>query len=564
MKPRRGQWWRVLLTLLCGVGTWWIVGWWQGPRAWYSAAFKLDDWIQPLPEEERFGPAILHPIREKQRRQRARIGTRLLDSEGRYLLVQYETTKLDYWIIDLQTRQIVARHTLNGLDYLSQQYGDSERSWSSWQEGIVYFAVRKREAKLKDLFGEPVYRCELWKWDAFANETTLVKEYPLDTTLHVAGRSLLEVKRETVINPARLLPPNWSNFLAAEVEDYMRLQDVVRYRVWSLPEMKLRCMLTRPWMYRLGAGNLSPDGNYLVFSDVILPLGFVSPIGKQYQHDPTSSLRLPGLYAAAPAGFAIYRCEDGSLVSTLSDSERMFRFATFNPSQGQGDTHYLSQCKYSTGQEERNRSFYMPTGSWLNEGVLEDTRLNAHQRHAYRKVENEIEVHALAEDGSLTPLGRIQGHFNELLPGAPHYLIMSNRRMIDDIPLPAWFRDWLRNRNVASSLFMESRHVEVRDYQTQRVVFHQRAREGMSLHSFVVDPWCVIVEDNMDTMQLAVYPLPFSSWSPWWARLAGVLVMVFVWWIVFNGRATPRVLAPSPLALLPGGERGTNVESRPR
>lgn len=86
--------------------------------------------------------------------------------------------------------------------------------------------------------------------------------------------------------------------------------------------------------------------------------------------------------------------------------------------------------------------------------------------------------------------------------------------------------------------------LEVVDYTSQRVLLKLRGIDTSFLQYRFSDRWLVCWSENLQTMRVEVYALPIRAWSVWWARSAGLIVLLLAWW----GLCRPRVSNAQVLA----------------
>src|SRR5450432_1515362 len=192
MKKPRWTRWRWLLALLLGVGTWWGVGWWLLPKAWFEASYpltiagrKAGQGIDSTDLPETFA--------------------RIYDRQGQYLYLEQPSNvaQNQYQLIDLSTRRIVANHVHQQNTLLEQTHQCKFDMWGTYADrnGLAHMLIHH----YKD--GHPE---ELWEWNAFANTITLKRTFPKATRLWMSsdGSALMEIQKQTPLMPCLMLLPS--------------------------------------------------------------------------------------------------------------------------------------------------------------------------------------------------------------------------------------------------------------------------------------------------------------------------------------------------------------------
>ncbi|HQR43769.1 MAG TPA: hypothetical protein PLX97_13840, partial [Gemmatales bacterium] len=383
-----------------------------------------------------------------------------------------------------------------------------------------------------------------WEWNVHTGATRLIREYPINTTLSLSqdGTTLLEVERRPMLSPSQLLPPSLTNVLAGQAVASLHLEDLALHRVYSLPAMELRCTLIKPWIYRQGRGELSPRGEYLIFDDVVLPFCFTSPLkittGEQR---PESSLREIVTYTTVPHGVSIYRTRDGSLLAERHEPDLYLRFVAL----GDEQTLLFLPLGSTARQERKDQVIHAPSQRWLDKPVYFASPLSQGQLHASgERRNNHSTAYAIDLQGVVSAVGTIIGDEPFLLPGVPHYIRRREYKPLSAIPLPASWEEWLRQSPLFEKWFRTYTQLEVVDYTSQRVLLKLRDIDSSFLQYRFSDRWLVCWSENLQTMRVEVYALPIRAWSVWWARSAGLIVLLLALW----GLCRPRVSNAQVLA----------------
>lgn len=535
MKQRRYTWWRILLTLLLGGSVWWFISWWLTPRPWFTTEIDLASWPRP---EGRISGSFLAFNRLS--------GTHLIDEAGRYLLLKEVSSEINYRVVDLQSRQVVAVHTINEallVDHFRLGMIQQQLNINHFFMVTSKRAVDSSEAEGRGADDRP-FQYSLWEWNVLTGATRLIRKYPISTTVRLSqnGTTLLEVERRPILSPSLFMPPSLTNVLAGQAVASLHLEDLAIYRVYSLPARELRCTLIKPWIYRQGRGELSPRGEYLIFDDVVLPFCFTSPLkitpGEQR---PESSLREIVTYATVPHGISIYRTRDGSLLAERQEPDLYLQFAAL----GDEQTLLFLPLGSADRQERKDQVFHAPSQRWLDKPVYFAIPLSQGQLHASGETrDNRSTAYAIDLQGMVSAVGTIIGDEPFLLPGVPHYIRRREYKPLSAIPLPASWEEWLRQSPMFEKWFRTYTQLEVVDYTSQRVLLKLRGIDTSFLQYRFSDRWLVCWSENLQTMRVEVYALPIRAWSVWWARSAGLIVLLLAWW----GLCRPRVSNAQVLA----------------
>ncbi len=346
MKKRGGTFWRWLLALLLGVGTWWLLRSWITPKVHFEATYKSQDFTKPA-------KAVLNALGFEADTSYIQWDANIWDRQGRYLLVGSRwpgRVPNCYDLIDLQTGKTLVKQCLTatklefddrwhdirtahangdnfGFKYQSSNAPDDEtrdRLAKEILNGSIAFRLDRQ--RRKQIEYETVFRTELWSWNALSNQEKLIRRFSVNSELKIChdGTAMLEIERVTPMLPSFLMPLSLPNVLTAQVTAEMGLEDIAVMRVWNLPELTLQSTISVPWMYRQGQAEITADGSYIVLRDVNLPREFTSKRHYQYEFTHHQSSWINDAYASSPTGMRVYETRTGNLWWEKSDSPGVY------------------------------------------------------------------------------------------------------------------------------------------------------------------------------------------------------------------------------------------------
>lgn len=529
MKKPRSRW-PLLLALLFGAGTWWGIGWWLSPRAYWEGRYHIDQFTPPVPTPPAKAESTDPQIEELGKRLRDQLYASILDRQGRYLLVERQGIPPSYEVIDLHTRRSVAKHLVKEPTF---PFCHGTR-YDLCHAPVGNKLILVHKHGLTDpYFPSAALEYELWRWDVLRNEFALLKQYPRGTTIDVSqdGSTLLEIERRTALLPSLLLPGNVPNLLAGLAEAHLRLTDVAVLRIRSLPDLALRSTMTQPWMHRQNTALLSADGAYLIQSDTVLPSGMTSPHVIHKISDQMSELVMPH-YVHSPKGCRVYETKSLSLITEYTGYEGAYvDVVATHP-----DFLMVPQANMKLKKQKPGVCLHLPSMTWKEGDVRDIAPLTKDLVHSatYVKAEKPYYIiDSVARDGTCKTMAKLETGYFKLIPHAPQYVVPEFHSWMRT--LPAWLVDWLLSKELFEAWIVRvSEELQFRDYATDRTLLSRRSSEA--LEYTITDPWLVITEDDRTHFDVAVYALPLPSWSPWWARGIGVVVALLCWLMLTRGR----------------------------
>ena len=565
MKKRRRTFWRWLLALLLGAGTWWGMGWWLYPKPYLHIQRSIfpEKIISPDQKSKKSDEPEIEALGE-----RNFIVNRasILDTAGKYLYIEeaHAPGPRHYEVIDLQTKQTIARHVFaelkdawhleddsinlaspNGIKHFLCEWPVPEPEFipekKVTQKGnVTYTVLKDRPIRI----GRHPTAPQLWEWDVLKNENKLLRKYSQDTTIKISydGRTMLEIERVTPIMPALFLPVSLPNVLSSLVEKELHCNDVAVMRFWSLPQLALRSAVVLSWMDRQANAELSSDGAYLIIPDAEAPKGFTSP-KKVMVHSGFYSPNGRGggnvftggffdreLYASSPLGLRVFNTRNGQLWWEKTDhsgfysncdteSATMIRFTASGSREGASHPNILLHLL--------SRQI-TATSLCTSIARLDDQRTHSMQIDPF-DLELGFEIVITDQNGNSEHLPKQGLDGKKLLPNGPQYLKEQQSSYYQ--LLPDWFADWMVKQNLLVNWLKEEwRTLQVNDYANKRVLWTRRSHNHLS--SEITDYWLLISEQDNGMFILSVYALPFPSWSPWWARSAGIIVLLIALYLL--------------------------------
>ncbi|MFT3878826.1 MAG: hypothetical protein QM703_04090 [Gemmatales bacterium] len=552
MKKRRYTFWRWLLALLLGVGTWWGVGWWLSPKLQFETHYLVDDAVNRAKDaKEVKADAALDQLRNG-----IHWDSRIWDVAGRYLVIEewlYSTLHfLD--VIDLQIGKPVARHT----SYPPELEMSSLRKTTNLAraDGIIYLIkttsgyTNSEEDRLNTPFQlvRSVFNRELWQWNVLTNEAKMLRKYPMKCSRSICheGTTLLEIEQATPLLPSLLLPPSLPSILAGLSHAELGTNDLAIMRTSSLPGLTHLGTVVLPWMERQDNAQLSHDGRYLIIPDSATLNGFVSPTriteDKMEGDGHHGHITSYDLYVSHPVGLRVFESASGRLWWESKGVQGIYRVCS-------SETNLL---RFEQALRLRNgdtcpslllhlpsRKSYQPAG-WdqltpLDQSTIHFTNLSLDGENL------RFDVHVMNEQGEHAQKVRMEnvndGH--QLLPGAPQYLTTGQTkpatidRLAEWLHSHEWFKDWQPAFDYEMCVvdYQKNRTLWSRRFpmgvQGQRMPFSLRSE--MEPNATISDHQLLITTRDEAAFHLSAYALPFPSWSPWWARVAGLVVCLLVW-----------------------------------
>jgi len=535
MKKRPGTFWRWLLALLLGAGTWCGVGWWLLPRPHWEAVYETNKFAVPIKTPEDKDKPPEEQIEELGKRFRTQLNATILDHQGRYLLIDqtHAAGPYQYEIIDLPARQRVARHAINDPGLLARSLNGYKHICA--RDNLVFLSITQPIVENKPFLQHDNLHTQLWQWEVLIKETRLIKKYPQGTMLEFSkdGSTLLEMERVSVMQPSLLLPQTIPNLLAAHLESHLRYSDLAVYRVWSLPSLTLRCTLTLPWIFRQNGASLTADGRYLFLADVDLPEDMTSahPFQKE-RHEMINELiqeKHRPYYLTNPTGCFVYDSTTGQLVSEYhADKAAYIGVYSDHP-----DFTFALQGEDHPTNQKQDLILHLPTMTWklgLARNVASFDHSHVHTAEYINGVNPHVDIQLISKYGTACHAGTVKTDgFIRLLPHATQFLSEYTSRRSD--ALPRWLVDWLGAKALLPSWLSENwQHLEINDYAKNRTLLSLRSRSMMD--SSTTDRWLVVTDDDFERFHVSVYALPFASWAPWWSLTAGILVFLLACYLL--------------------------------
>lgn len=557
MKKPRWTHWRWLLALLMGVGAWWGTAWLLAPRAYWKGSYENP---KPVPD----GTTKYLNVY---------MSASILDRTGRYLIIEKRVGSIlaSYEVIDLQDRSFT-RHqsvqTESKMSYIGhrQHLTDAHGSiFLAFQTSSARKHTYSNDGKLiqypEELNYLPSGQVEssnqetafsLWHWNVLDNVSRLLRQYPRSTTIKISedGSTLLEIERMTPLMPSLLLPASLPNLLAGQAEAQLRSTDLAVMRVCSLPDMKLRSTIVLPWIYRQDSADLTCNGAFLVLADARCRKGFESAnqlivgsdtIGSRGLVAGEIALRAVSTKQrpesmATPTGIRVYDTQTGS----VSFEHSGYRGGYIRWQSPLPDVLYFEAENFMLHDDYHLQSFFvhLPSKQQLSiqrNGLYEPniTRLDADYIHWMKNIDGDArnQVMVMNNHGQSKPIAEVIGAAL-LLPHAPQCCIEKATPYFDQ--LPVWLVRWLKAKDwLTNWLNRSTKTITVQDYLNHRTLLTVKCQEW--IHIKITNQWLLMTNEEGDHFNVALYALPFPSWSPWWARTAGFTAIVLSW-IVLRSR----------------------------
>lgn len=553
MKKRRSTFWRWLLALLLGEGTWWGVGWWLSPRvhAHLRYAVSVEQGIPAHTEGPRIRPFSRHHAR-------------ILDAEGKYLYVEERTERgqLHYEVIDLASKSRIARHEMEGNSIAREFMADNETQSNS--QGMIFcihdaplnepgrvslhgsVLNRKRLSKIEEDLSishkNQLTAPQILEWDVLKNQTRLLRQFSSDSVIKISldGTTLLEIERTPPLFPTLLLPPSLPNFLACYGEMKIHGNDLALMHVYNLPFLQRRCTIAIPWIERQAAAELSHDGRFIVVTDSTTPDGFTSPTSfstKEY-HGFTQGGRgyvtSQTYYASLPLGIRVFDTASGKLwweskkmagIYTRCDAETpLIRFRSEIDANDVGPPELLLHLPSKSVVTTMASNSIAP----LTASSIQFTTIDiSNQDIAY-------EIHVINQAGHNQTTAHHHEEGLRLIPFAAHYLLEPRQATTPIIEIADWFHShqWFLEWNPAPSW-----EWQMFDYAKQRMLLSQQSTQRPE--TTISYPWLLVTNNDETHFHVSVYALPFPSWSSVWPFTAGLVVFIIACYLL-RQRRLPR------------------------
>ncbi|HQR08984.1 MAG TPA: hypothetical protein PLN21_19335 [Gemmatales bacterium] len=554
MKKCRLTIWRWLLALLLGTGTWWGVEWWLYPKPYLHIQRSIFPDVSPDQQSKKSDePQIEVPGECNFIRFQASI----LDTAGKYLYIEetFAPGPRHYEVIDLQTKQTVARHAFaenkdawpdldddrislaspNGIKHIIGEgptpTPDFVPKKKAIQNGNITFAILEDGAVI---IGHPAIALQLWEWNVLKNETKVLRKFSQETVIKMCydGSAVLEIERVTPLFPRLLLPGSLPNVLSGLIEKQLHCNDLAVMRVWSLPQLVLKSTMVLPWMDRQANAELSSDGNYLIVPDAETAHGFTSGTkvkseGELHMYRHTG----PGNpfggsffgregYASTPLQIRVYDTNTGQLWWNHRDGAAIyFRHEDHNT----GLTRFIPEID----QEKQYREILLHLSSkqsFQSFATNSMARLSLDQiLFTEINLEEDVvhEIHAIDANGRQHRLAISHDESPKLIPNTQQYLIRRENSQSWIHNLADWLhqRQWFTNWHPATVF-----NIKVVDYANSRTLWRFNSSNHPEIT--ITGLWLILTEVDQGKFEIFLYALPFPSWSPFWSIATGFVVLL--------------------------------------
>lgn len=557
MKKRRGMFWRWLLSLVLGAGTWWGVGWWITPRVHFEATYQSQAFTKPA-------KAVMNALGFEVDTSYIQWDVNIWDRQGRYLLIGTKwagRVPNCYDLIDLQTGKTLVNKRLTatklefddhwrdirkaqpngdnfGFKYQSSYASDDETRDRLAKEilngSIVFRLDRERRIQHGHEF---IFRTELWSWNALSNQEKLIRPFSVNSQLKIChdGTTLLEIERVTPLLPNFLLPLSLNNVLTAQVTAEMGLEDLAIMRVWNLPALTLRSTINVPWMYRQGQAEITDDGSYVVLRDVNLPREFISKHHYQYEFTHHQYRSIQDAYASSPTGMRVHETRTGSLWWEKSDSPGFYsdydqpgnNFVQFFKSR----ESLLKQPLFLLHLPSRQliETMYCESAGQLAGQRIQIVNRVADDKHGY-------DIHVIGDGGSPYRF-QYPMEYLRFIPDAPQFVAVQDGT--NGGRLPAWMQAIARSiKWLGDWMEAYSRQLVVIDYSAYRTLISipVETDHRHQVDFQVTDRWLLVRQSDEDGLKVSVYSIPFPSWSPVWPFTASLVVFLVTCYLLRQRR----------------------------
>lgn len=552
IKPRLTRW-RCMFALLLGAGTWWAIGWWLSPPVHLHLSYPI------YPNRfltKRTSDEIAKEIASGQNVFRYHV--QILDKSGKFLYLEQLSGDKHYEVFDLTSRQCIARHTISDSGFAQETIADQHPLLAD--ESDTVFLLTPQFAANRFAFSKvdsSKLVKQLWAWNPLTNQTKVLKQFPYrqKCSLSKDGSTLLEIEQTRLVLPTAFVAPGLDQCLSSLAQSNLGIHDLAVMRISSLPALTVRSTIVLPWMYRRDQAEPTRDGAYLVLPDCMHLGPFENQTREYFQLNTVyRGSRLAMFPIWLPKGIRVYQTSSGQLVWEKKGYEGNYALhETESPAidvlrfEAGGPKKYFEQLPWS----QRGLTLHLPSRTLLPGHLLSSSRLDAtHLQRLQLDRDNDQTRKSICitdSSGNSTELvSQINEHglnFNKecCITGAPHYF---DERFTNIASLfPAGMSEFLARFDAIKN-WLQELHQElcVVDYRYGRKLWSMAGSMQSPLQSQVTDHWLIVTKTDSQ-FHVYLYRLPFPSWSPWWARLASMLVFL----IVCSSLRQRRVLAePRP------------------
>lgn len=522
MKKPRIYRWRWLFALLLGAAAWWGVGWWLGPRPWFEATFPLE---APgiMRHRDMPGDVDLFP---------STAYAKIWDREGGYLFVELPDQPINnrYQLIDLQTRQTVAEDLLPPIT--SIQPNDLACLQVKSQPNLALPSGAKQFPIMRWKDDPPELVTALWEWNPITKTVRSCRNFPKTAKLIISqdGSTLLEIERCTPLWPSLLLASNLPNSLASIAEASLKTSDITLYRLWSLPEVRLRSLIAMPGLEgSIDSWNtiLTMDGTKLVLTTGMLPTGFTSSISSLTRDNSKSPERR--VYFYAPSCMRIHDSFTGLL--TWQKTSHLHTIGV--------DSNLYTNDTLLVYLDGSTGSFHIPSKSLLRGACCKSsTRLNSQASHLV-DYNNPVTILTVSDDGAIqkSSMNFELGIYPNVVTGVQQ--IVFTKQTIRSDTVPDWLSSFLWERKWLQEWLQESlEDISVIDYEKSRTLWSKRVSSEPQFSFELTARWLKFEQTDRlkNTLSVTVFAVPFPSWSPWWPRLAGFVIFLLTLFLLRHRR----------------------------
>jgi hypothetical protein len=546
MRKNRYRRWIPWIAFTLGLLVWWGLGWYLAPRLAYTLRFsEKSPALQnnPVPPDVRF---------------------RLLDREGNYfcatelMATDEKNERLSLHVINsrtgtcLRTYQFLKRGSLvcssHGTEHdaVDCAIGSLVLFWHSCGPDIDHLT----DTSCHEYF--PVHHydelsertSELWQWNLLTDERKLVSPLWSKSELKFSldGKILVE---QAPIPPYFMAPQLYSDWISQfcfmSAPTALWNCGAVLLRVRSVPDLRELSPMLIPFSGEFNQIEVSGDGHWLI----IVPRAQQAPQGRhesKIQKLIVYNLKTGQVHCTLdlPMGtIGAARAEGRELFSLRID-----RVAEGGPPPGNdhapvpvSDFPFSWKCLHLASgkwiEMKPDQLFQILGTSYLAGNTSYSIQNRAFSRFATLITETEqpaAVVWEIDQAGTLHELSTIPGNFWQM----PRLIPKMNQAVcpcLVSLELPDWLETFANKFESLASYLNNHRHaVFVWDYAQHKELCYFPLESENTFEPYVLPDGSTVVVFCFDEkcVKLIGFHAPFASYSPWWARCAGLLTVILV------------------------------------
>lgn len=530
--------------------SWWLIGRALTPKPFFSAKYLIDEFegmdIQDGIREVKLGQKV-EP--EPYTKTKVNMHARIMDRGCRYLMVAATDKMSDRHFLEADQITIYDLHgDLNTpLEYKQKNHWTSElliqRNLQTDANGNLFFVKDfYPSGKMVPFFEDDRSKShqEHWHWNILSNQAKQLEIIPKTkrVTISKDSSTMLEVERLSALSASWLAPSSLATVLGKLAEFQVGTHDLAVMRVWSLPEFELRCTITLPWKDRRDTAELSDDGEVVILADA-LATGDTEISSHQHRHHRAyRSSRTLMFQIVEPRKLRLYSAHSGQLCFEYQGYEG--NYDVDREAEAPLNKEVITLAYSSKTPGASHHSIHLPTKTMQkHQALFSFNKLNSTLNHAVEHssqpyLPDSCQVYHQTSSGTSNLVATIEGNGARICQ-APSLVAYAPQCIVQRLGangelLPAWLIKFLRKHDWFTqwmdTLFQK---VTVENYLTKQQLITHQGGSNAPVNYQLTDHWVLFTQNDGTYFHVNLYALPVTEWSPWWARLVGVLTALLIY-----------------------------------